>query len=354
MPILVVNAQTKGAGVGGDDDGASSTQDEEGNVRGAAYHPRLLAVVGDGGRSSLVQACVDLDGDGDDESREEGETARPRLRNGFTQIFVGKGARLSHTYMEEQGGIVTPGVEAAYTPPFPGYVDARDAEARRPSARDTFMETVDAYVTGDDGTYSVAVMGMGGSGRSRIAVSVSLLRPGSHADVNGFVLAGGNQRTDMRTNIHHVAQGTTSRQAQRNMVGGRATSAFRGRIRVEQSAQQTDSQQLSRTILLSDRSRIWTVPSLEIIADDVKCQHGATVSDLSEEELFYLRSRGLDRETSRNMLMYAFVDEVSAAVTPAVKGNDDHANGLRNRCIRRLQNLVPKGERAIRGEFQSS
>eukprot|EP00957_Ditylum_brightwellii_P178064 13563532-Ditylum_brightwellii.AAC.1 len=77
----------------------------------------------------------------------------------------------------------------------------------------------------------------------------------------------------MRTNIHHIGQATTSRQNQKNMVGGRATASFRGRIRVEQSAQQTDSEQLARTILLSDRSRIWAIPSLEIIADDVTCTH---------------------------------------------------------------------------------
>ena len=128
--------------------------------------------------------------------------------------------------------------------------------------------------------------------------SASLLRSDAHATVNGFVLSGGAQRTDFRTNIHHIAQGTSSRQNQKNMVGGRSTTSFRGRIRVEQSAQQTDSEQIARTVLLSDKARIWATPSLEIIADDVTCTHGATVSDLSEEELFYLHSCGLDRITS--------------------------------------------------------
>ena len=100
-------------------------------------------------------------------------------------------------------------------------------------------------------------MELGGCGRSRICVSTSLLRPGAFASLNGFALSGGTQRSDMRTNIHHIAQGTKSRQEQRNLVGGRSTSSFRGRIRVEQSAQQTDSEQLSRTILLSDHARIW-------------------------------------------------------------------------------------------------
>merc|ERR1712151_657596 len=94
-------------------------------------------------------------------------------------------------------------------------------------------------------------------------------------------------------------------------------------IRVEQAAQLTDSEQLSRSILLSDKARVWSVPSLEIIADDVQCTHGATVSDLSEEELFYLRSRGLSQSLSRNLLMYAFAGDVSDCVHPAVLGSID-------------------------------
>ena len=125
----------------------------------------------------------------------------------------------------------------------------------------------------------------------------------------------------MRTNIHHVtqAQGTTSPQ-QRNMVGGRVTALIRRRIHVEQRAQQTDSEQLSRTILLSDHARIWSTLSLEIIADDVQCTHVATVSELSEEELFYLRSRGLDQTTSRNLLMDAFVEEIGTSVDEPIAG----------------------------------
>jgi Fe-S cluster assembly protein SufD len=137
------------------------------------------------------------------------------------------------------------------------------------------------------------------------------------------------------------------------MIGGRATGSFRGRIRVEQSAQQTDSEQLSRTILLSDRARAWAVPSLEIIADDVKCSHGATVSDLSEEEMFYLQSRGLPPQVARNMLMYAFSGDVAACVDPIVLGDIDGQEGLRKRILERMDRVVPQGQRAIRGEYQS-
>jgi Fe-S cluster assembly protein SufD len=230
----------------------------------------------------------------------------------------------------------------------------REVEAERPALRNTHFQAIDVHVTGDEGSFTSSLMELGGCGRSRIAISASLLRPGASASINGFSLSGGAQRADMRTNIHHIAQGTISRQEQRNMVGGRSTASFRGRIRVEQSAQQTDSEQLSRTILLSDHARIWATPSLEIIADDVKCTHGATVSDLSEEELFYLRSRGIDVVTARNILMYAFAEEIGSSVDKAIAGEFDDENGLRSRIIKRLENIVPQGEKQlVGGEFQS-
>jgi len=336
-PVVIINGQTTNLGC----------CDEEKD--GVSCHPRILAIAGESSSSSLVQSYIDL-GDSD-----EAAVNKAKLNNGFTQIYIKKGANLTHAYLEETGGIVTPGVELTSSDEDGSAgIDPRQMESDRPALRNTHLESIDVHVAGDGGRYTAAIMDLGGNGRSRISLSASLLRPGAHASLNGFVLAGGAQRTETKTNIHHVAQGTTSQQTQRNMVGGRATSSFRGRIRVEQSAQQTDSDQLSRTILLSEKARVWAVPSLEIIADDVKCTHGATVSDLSEEELFYLRSRGVDRETARNMLMYAFVDEVGQAVPADVRGNDDLDSGLKRRCIRRLQNVVPQGERAMKGEFQSS
>jgi len=137
------------------------------------------------------------------------------------------------------------------------------------------------------------------------------------------------------------------------MIGGRSTVSFRGRIRVEQNAQKTDSEQLTRNILLSDKSKVWVVPSLEIIADNVMCTHGATISDLSDEELYYLRTRGISRAEARNLLMYAFVEEVTCEVDGSMQGEKMSSNSLKNRVIRRLQNLVPRGERAFKGEYQS-
>ena len=333
-PVLIINAQTPSGG-------SSGSSDDE----GVAFHPRTLAVANEGSVLSLVQMQVDLDD-------EEEKSPCATLVNGYTQIFIGSNANVTHSFLEESGGIVTSRVEMSDEDVTndPNLSESpRVVESQRPALRNTNFQTFDVHVTGDKGSYTSSLMELGGSGRSRVAISAHLLRPGAVASINGFALSGGAQRTDMRTNIHHMAQGTISRQEQRNMVGGRSTASFRGRIRVEQSAQQTDSEQLSRTILLSDHGRIWSTPSLEIIADDVQCTHGATVSDLSEEELFYLRSRGLDRTTSRNLLMYAFVEEIESNVDETIAGGFDDENGLRRRIISKLENLVPEGDKTLVG-----
>ena len=330
-PVLILNAVTN--------NGGSATDCE-----GMSFHPRALVVAGKESRLSIVQACVDLDDESDHV---------PKLYNGFTQIIVKEGANVTHSFLEESGGMVTAGVEKSDNEFGEDESVARLVEAERPELKDTHLDCVDVQCIGDDSSYEGTLMSVGGSGRIRVAHSVSLLKPRAHAKVYGFFLSGGAQRHDCKTNIHHAGQGTTSEQIQKNMIGGRATGAFRGRIRVEQSAQQTDSQQISRTILLSDKSRAWSVPSLEIIADDVQCTHGSTVSDLSEEELFYLRSRGLDTSLSRNLLMYAFAADVCGSVDPAMLTSVDSDEGLQKRLIERLNNVVPQGERAVKGEFQS-
>jgi len=330
-PVLILNAVTKNGGSASDCEGMS-------------FHPRALVVAGKESQLSVVQACVDLDDDSDHV---------PKLYNGFTQMVVKEGANVTHSFLEESGGMVTAGVEKSDNEFGEDEPVARVVEAERPELKDTHLECVDVQCIGDDSSYEGTIMSVGGSGRIRVSHSVSLLKPRAHAKVYGFFLSGGAQRHDCKTNIHHAGQGTTSEQIQKNMIGGRATGAFRGRIRVEQSAQQTDSQQISRTILLSDKCRAWSVPSLEIIADDVQCTHGSTVSDLSEEELFYLRSRGLDTSLSRNLLMYAFAADVCGSVDPAMLTSVDSDVGLQKRLIERLNNVVPQGERAVKGQFQS-
>jgi len=348
LPVIIVNVQTKSGG----SPGASGEEQET----GVSMHPRTLIVAEEGSRLSVVQSIIDLDDVVDSETRQH----TPKLYNGYSQVFVKAGANVTHSYLEESGGLVTGGVEmnADHSKESPdnqntNTLSPRQVESERPALKDTHLEAVDVHCMGEEANYEGTIMSMGGAGRVRIAFNVALLKERTMATVNGFSLAGGVQRTDMKTCIHHMAPNCVSRQTQKNMIGGRAVGSFRGRIRVEQAAQLTDSEQLSRSILLSDKARVWSVPSLEIIADDVQCTHGATVSDLSEEELFYLRSRGLNRANARNLLMYAFAGDISSAVDPAMRMEVDSNEGLQHRVIQRLENLVPRGDRAIKGEFQS-
>lgn len=323
LPIVIVHVHT---GDGGIDSG------NENKSVGAAQHPRTVVVAEKGSKASIVQQSISINNEVDD--------ARPLLVNGYTQVWLKENANITHCFVEESGGLPVKGVEERND-------DLRSQETARKAAANTILETLDVHCAGDNSHYNATNIAVGGNGRTRLATSVSLLRPTSSCALNGFSLAGGNCRTDIKTNIHHMADGCASEQLQKNMVAGRATTSFRGRIRVEQPAQQTDSKQLSRTVLLTDTCRAWSIPSLEIIADDVQCTHGATVSDLSEEEIFYLRSRGLDPVEARQILMYAFGNEAVSKVPDAV------APGVLKRIRDRVGHLAPRGERAVKGDYQS-
>ena len=115
-----------------------------------------------------------------------------------------------------------------------------------------------------------------------------------------------------------------------------------GKIRVHQDAQQTDARQSSQVLLLSEDAQINAKPQLEIFADDVKCTHGATVGQVDDDALFYLRSRGIDRQQARNLLIYAFANSlVSRIEVPPIRAHLDEvllgARGLpRDWSIREL------------------
>jgi Fe-S cluster assembly protein SufD len=107
-----------------------------------------------------------------------------------------------------------------------------------------------------------------------------------------------------------VVPNTTSNQLYKGIYAGKSTGVFNGKILVDQIAQKTNAYQSGRNILLSPDSKVYAKPQLEIFADDVKCSHGATIGQLDEEPLFYLRSRGLDLATARLLLVRAFASEI--------------------------------------------
>ena len=102
----------------------------------------------------------------------------------------------------------------------------------------------------------------------------------------------------------------TSHETYKGILSGAATGVFNGRIHVARDAQKTDARQTNKNLLLSDEALVQTNPQLEINADDVKCSHGSTVGQIDPDQLYYLRSRGLGRKAARDLLVYAFAEDV--------------------------------------------
>jgi Fe-S cluster assembly protein SufD len=132
----------------------------------------------------------------------------------------------------------------------------------------------------------------------------------SECELNGLYLGVKRQHLDNHTRINHLQPQGISREMYKGVLDDRARGVFQGRVIVAEDAQKTDSQMSNRNLLLSNDAEADTKPQLEIYADDVKCGHGVTVGQLDEKSVFYLQSRCVDEETARNMLTFAFANEM--------------------------------------------
>ena len=151
-------------------------------------------------------------------------------------------------------------------------------------------------------------------GESReIEVSVDLEGPGAEAHIKGLYLCGGDEIVRFRVLMHHRAPGCKSTQLFNGIAGGKADVRFDGTIVVAPDAQKTEAYQENHNIVLTPEAKVETKPQLEIYADDVKCSHGATVGQLNEDELFYMRSRGIPEAEARTLQMLSFLSPVIPA-----------------------------------------
>jgi Fe-S cluster assembly protein SufD len=132
---------------------------------------------------------------------------------------------------------------------------------------------------------------------------------GGECLINGLFVGNGRQHHDNYMLVEHASPHCGSRQFYNGILDGNARGVFHGRIIVHKDAQKTDAKQTNRNLLLSDNAQIDTKPQLEIYADDVKCTHGATIGQIEENALFYLRSRGIDEGSARKLLLLAFAHE---------------------------------------------
>ncbi|MGH9933310.1 MAG: Fe-S cluster assembly protein SufD [Pyrinomonadaceae bacterium] len=149
-----------------------------------------------------------------------------------------------------------------------------------------------------------------GAQLSRHDIHVTMDHEGAECWVDGLYLVTAAQHTDTHSVIDHRKPHCTSRQLYKGILDGKSRAVFNGKIFVRHDAQKTDAMQTNKNLLLSNEARVDTKPQLEILADDVKCAHGAAVGQIEEDELFYLETRGIHPDLARNLLTYGFAEEV--------------------------------------------
>jgi Fe-S cluster assembly protein SufD len=153
-----------------------------------------------------------------------------------------------------------------------------------------------------------------GAKLGRTELHIGLRGEGSQAHLSGVNVLGGETHADITTHIDHAVGHTHSTQLFKNVAGGKSHAVYQGRITVRQGANGSDSRQTAKALLMGTHAEADLKPELEILADDVKCAHGAAVGDLDRDSLFYLRSRGIPDREARDLLVRAFLEEAVAEI----------------------------------------
>ena len=182
----------------------------------------------------------------------------------------------------------------------------------------------------------------------RYGIGVSLEGAGARVTLNGLYAARGRQHVDFHTRVDHREPGGISEQVYKGLLDGHGRGVFNGRVVVHRDAQHSDASQSNHNLLLSEDAEIDTKPQLEIFADDVKCSHGATVGQLDERALLYVRSRGLGEAAARALLTFGFAEDVLARMggtgAPAPRGARPH------RCLPRPREPAAEGSGNLPGD----
>ena len=237
---------------------------------GAIAQPRILVLMGDGSTATVIETHVGL---------EDGRY----FTNAVCEMVLGRGASLSHHKLQWES-------------PHAFHVDTNHVLQQQ------------------DSVYSSLLVDTGG-GLVRHNLSVLLHEPDARVRLSGLYMLDGQQHVDYSTFIDHAVPHTSSEELFKGVLDDNAHVVFGGKMLVRHGAQQTNSHQTNKTLLLSEGTAVDTKPQLEIYADDVKCGHGAAIGQLDQEALFYLKSRGLGDASARELLTYGFVAEVLKAVS---------------------------------------
>jgi Fe-S cluster assembly protein SufD len=239
-------------------------------------HPRNLLIVDDNSQAAIVEDYVSLEG--------EPAEGHPAFSNAVTELVAGECAVVSHTMIVRES-------EQTFNV----------STLRIQQARSSNVSTHSVLLGGEV---------------VRNNVHPVLAGEGAECLINGLFMANGRQHMDNYMLVEHASPHCNSRQFYNGILNGSAHGVFHGRIIVHKNAQKTDAKQTNRNLLLCDDAQIDTKPQLEIYADDVKCTHGATIGQVDETALFYLRSRGLDEVSAKNLLLQAFANECLDRMQP--------------------------------------
>lgn len=174
-----------------------------------------------------------------------------------------------------------------------------------------------------------------GAKLSRVELAIAMEGEGSEAHLSGVSVLGGDAHADVTTHITHAVGRTQSSQLFKKVAAGKSQAVYQGKVTVAKGADGADSRQTAKALLLGERAEADLKPELEILADDVKCAHGAAVGDLDADSLFYLRARGIPEKEARHLLIHAFLED---AVTNIA--NDDLRETVRGAVSRALDEVA--------------
>jgi len=244
--------------------------------------PRNLVVLDAGAKATLVERFI-------------GFGPSPYFHNNLTEISIGKGASLNHFRVQDES-------RSAYH--FSSLYLSQQTKS----------------------SYQGTTLAFGGTW-ARTDYNTTFKQQGAACELNGLYTVGDQQLTDFHLNVKHSVPGCVSREQFKGVLYGKGRAVFDGRILVDKQAQHSDAQLSNDNLMLSRSAEVDTKPQLEIYADDVKCSHGTTVGQLDPQQVFYLRSRGIDETTARKMLCLGFASEVLDSIDlPAL--HDDAARKL--------------------------
>ncbi len=232
-------------------------------------HPRLLFIAGEHSECRIIETYA-------------GPASQVYFTNAVSEFLVGDRAIVDHCKVQRES-------TAAY--------HVANMQVR----------------TGRESVFVSHAITLGGS-LVRNDIGAVLAGEGGDTTLNGLYVADGTQLVDTHTTIDHALPHNGSHEVYKGILGGRSRAVFNGKIIVRPDAQKTDAKQTNKALLLSDRAEINTKPQLEIFADDVKCTHGATVGQLDEEMLFYLRARGLGKHDARALLIRGFAGDITSRI----------------------------------------